>query len=320
MNEFIDELVKQKEYSKELENTLRIILPAMVEYYGEEYEMLICEAISSCYICQCEKNENIYDVVKKYDNMISNENSVVNEGDLKRADGVNLSIPNITYKDGNHRIDSVTRIVALASYAKLDTDFGKSTLIHKLGHLIKSYKNEYTIEGDIITSRSGFIETKEKLSISEDGSIVRSTISEKNVGLEEGINAYDEACILSIINNTEKKFRSYQLESTIIENLINLTGLRKEILESQFIGDTSIFIDKYNEGSDRDLFSELASTMDDSVKATYEALSNIFLYGSDKEEDKLKVQEINDKRRNIANIAYNNILEHNNQVNKGTHL
>lgn len=306
MENFIVQLSQTKGYSDELKSFLLEIIPTMVSYYGEEYEMIIMEALVSSDIYQCNSGETIYDVCKKYSKE-SDESEFVDDAIQKKAVGVYFSEPDIIYTDGGYKLENVRRVVAICNSAKLTEPFGKRTLIHELGHLIKSYNNEFIIEGDRLFERSGIITREYSLSVDEAGNVKRTLIHEKNVGLEEGINSYDEANIYSIYSEQERKYIGYATEAFFAENLSENLGLRKEILESQFVGDIQIIKSKYNNNLQTDEFDSLCMLVDDSVKLEYEMYNNMFLCISDKKEDKDKWESIIESKNQVAISAVENM-------------
>ena len=307
MENFINKLVEAKGYDEELKRALLETIPVMIKHYGEEYEMLILEAISSCDIYQCKFGETMYDVHAKYSKQNIENDVVVKESTLKIASGVHHSEPEIIYTENGYEVVNVARVVAISSQADLSGDFGKRTLIHELGHLVKGYQNEYVIVGDKLFERTGFISREYQLSIDEFGNVQKNLLMEKNVGLEEGLNSYDEATIFSMISGKERKYDGYVPEATIAERLHETLGLKSEIIASQFTGDFSIIKEKYNSASEVDNFDELSMFVEESVKLNYEMHENIFLCISDKEEEKQKWQSIVDARTNAVAKAFNNI-------------
>ncbi len=294
MNEFIDNLVKNKNYSEELARTLKEILPTMIYYYGTEYLNYFCEVLSNSTIHICSDGETIFDFINSVDNNVNNDQSFVQEKELRMASGVCSAVPTISYNDGKYTLDNVSYYVGIAN-CSLESDYGKRTLIHELSHLFKAYKDTFRIDKDICYERSGFIEITSKLSYS-NGNVIQTVIEEKNVGLEEGFNANDEAEIASIMTSSAKENSGYSLEADIADSIDSGLKLKKERLQAQFGANTNQFIDKYNSYSNTDCFKDLSYNVDELVKADYESMANIFLYLSEKEEDKEKIKNINNRK------------------------
>lgn len=86
------------------------------------------------------------------------------------------------------------------------------------------------------------------------------------------------------------------MEADIADSIDSGLKLKKERLQAQFGANTNQFIDKYNSYSNTDCFKDLSYNVDELVKADYESMANIFLYLSEKEEDKEKIKNINNRK------------------------
>ena len=122
--------------------------------------------------------------------------------------------------------------------------------------------------------------------------------------MEEGFNALDDSIITSIITGKDKKFISYRGPSIIADDLL---GYKKERIKAQFIGDIESYKKLYNGSSNEDLFEELSTKLNELVKEEYELQKNIFLYGSDKKDDKELLEAIQTKRSDLVHECRNNI-------------
>ena len=59
MNEYLNNLKAKFNYSEELMTFLAQLIPAMVSYYGQEYQNVILEALYDCEIHFQEKGETL---------------------------------------------------------------------------------------------------------------------------------------------------------------------------------------------------------------------------------------------------------------------
>ena len=66
IEEYIQKLKQTYNYNEELINALLKIIPNMINYYGQEYENIILEAISNCPIYICNNQENIFDIINNF--------------------------------------------------------------------------------------------------------------------------------------------------------------------------------------------------------------------------------------------------------------
>ncbi len=306
MDDLIRRIGKSKGYDDKLCNTLEKIIPAAIMYYGEEYRDLILKVLEETTIYICKSNENVYDILNKKETIEESEEKALDSQDIKISAGASSTIPRISYKDGKFSIDKLERHIVLA-FGDIESEAQIRTLTHEFCHALKSYENSHYIKDDIYYSRSGFIEIFERLSLDENGKVVKTLISEKNVGMEEGFNALDDSIITSIITGKDKKFISYRGPSIIAEEADDLLGYKKERIKAQFIGDIESYKKLYNGSSNEDLFEELSTKLNELVKEEYELQKNIFLYGSDKEDDIKLLEAIQAKRSDLVHECRNNI-------------
>lgn len=306
MNELIREIGKSKGYDDKLCNTLEKIIPAMIMHYGEEYRDLILKVLEETTIYICKSNENVYDILNKKETIEESEEKALDSQDIKISAGASSTIPRISYKDGKFSIDKLERHIVLA-FGDIESEAQIRTLTHEFCHALKSYENSHYIKDDIYYSRSGFIEIFERLSLDENGKVVKTLISEKNVGMEEGFNALDDSIITSIITGEDRKFESYRGPAVIAEEADCLLGYRNERIKAQLTGDIDTYKNIYNGSSSEDLFGEQSKNLDEVVKEEYRLFRNILLYGSDKEEDKKLLEEIQNRRAELVHECRNNI-------------
>lgn len=306
MNELIREIGKSKGYDDKLCNTLEKIIPAMIMHYGEEYRDLIFKVLEEVTITMCKPSENVYEVLNKLETIEESEEKVLDSQDIKISAGASSTISRISCKDGEFSIDKLERHIVLA-FGNIESPAQIRTLAHEFSHALKSYENSHYIKGDVYYSRSGFIEIFERLSLDENGKVVRTLISEKNVGMEEGFNSLDDSIITSIITGEDRKIISYRGPAVIAEEADCLLGYRNERIKAQLTGDIETYKNIYNGSSSEDLFGEQSKNLDEVVKEEYKLQKNIFLYGSDKEEDKKLLEGIQNRRAELVHECRNNI-------------
>jgi len=301
MKEYINKLQQRYNYDENIVNALSIIIPNMVSYYGEEYENTILEAIYNCQIHICKKDENIFDVVDRYSKVKKEGNVKVNEGELKVSSGVYHSEPILKYNETKkeYEIININRIIVLNNNRELTDKSGIATLTHELCHLIKGYVNEYSIEGNTIIAKNGLIR---EVGIIKDNNTIE-VVSEKNVGLEEGINSYDEAMIVSKIYNEEYEPKGYVALRESAKIMIEKLQLKNEVIEC-LLNKKDILQEKYNNNSNKDLFGELNVLLDTYVAKEYERLKSAF--------DHEKIERINLELQELVKQIVTNFGEYKN--------
>ena len=105
-------------------------------------------------------NQNVYSVLSDHDML--DVNDIVGEKELKRASGVYEAKPIIQFDGSKFYVKDVQRLIVMANFS-LDKPYTIATFIHELGHAIKAYHKEFSIEGDILIRRSGLIEERYQL-------------------------------------------------------------------------------------------------------------------------------------------------------------
>lgn len=233
------EMIVQKfEYDIEFSLFLKEVYFELVKYFGNEE--IVFEALFNTKIVSVE---NIYHYMKDND-LLENEDTIVTDSDMKRSSGVCQSLPEISYNNEKnvYQITNIKRSVAVVNL-DLSQTHSKATLIHELCHLIKSYYNEYTIEGNILISHSGLIESHYELSF--DGTKVnKKLIKEVGVGLEEGLTSVDEEEITRSIVDSEYKSSGYGVVNAIARNLLQIPDIREVIISAQIYHNKSEIYDR----------------------------------------------------------------------------
>lgn len=271
MVDYINEIGIKKGYSKSVCQALEKIVPACIMWLGEEYKDLILEVVENTTIYTCSERENIYDALKKVDNV--ENDGIVKEEELRMASGVCSNVPQFSYKDGKFNIDKVERYIMLKK-SDFNSESDLRTFTHEFLHAVKAYKNAEYIKDDIFYSRSGFVESFYKLSVNESGDITKELIKESGVGAEEGANGLDEAEVMSIITGNEKTLEGYKILSVIAEEKDNLLGLKEERIKASLLGDISSYKEKFN-GNGEDIFTPLSHEEDELAKHIYSLYKNM---------------------------------------------
>lgn len=294
----IETIIEKYNYSNEIADILRKAYPEYINYFGKENEPIIYEALLNTPIVICD---NIYDYLKNSD--LLGDIGMVNIGDMKRASGVYQSKPNIIWNENTQsfEIASIRRVVAITSLGLKEPNI----LIHELGHLIKAYYQEYQIEGDILSSRSGLIESKEKIVIEENGTINTRLIEENSVGLEEGLNSILEEVLTKKLYNPEFKITGYGVAKTLAYNFQD-KKIEPLILTAQIRNEKEKLITYLNNRFGELFYSRLETILDEAYRLGLNQIAAIF---KKEEFDKIS-QEIN----KLIIEKYNPMLDEMNEV------
>lgn len=240
-----EDIVRKYNYSRELAEFLKQIYDEFVREFGEDVEPIIYEAFLNTKVVSCD---NIYLYLKSkglLDNQVGD--SLVDERELRMATGVYHSYPILQYNEDKkeYTIVDVVRVVAINNL-DLSKDYIKGALIHELGHMVKAFYKEFSIEGNILTTRSGLIETKEELTY-ENNHVIRRVKGEKSVGLEEGLSAVLERDIARRIVDVDYEIHGYGVVHAVARNFTKKDELKKVILNAQMLKDKDRLIDFFND-------------------------------------------------------------------------
>lgn len=282
--DFKEEIKTKYNYDEELAQTIAMTAESLIDYFGNEYENIILEAIKSCkYIIakpmrQDEhKNwlpsETIYDVMKREGKLEYIENATVTDGDFKRANGVYSSRAIVSEENGQFKLDRVDRIIVLPYYFNHENPSSLGTITHETMHLVKAYVNEYKIEGDMLIERGGLSKNTYKLS-SKDGKVQKTFVSELGVGFEEGINSYDEQKVIRSSYDENFDVHGYAYQRIVGAFIADSVGLAPNIKNAQLSGDISEIKKIFDENMENG-FEAFLMLMDENVKLEYRRFATI---------------------------------------------
>ena len=284
----------QHSYDEYTTNMLLATIPTMIEYYGEQYKDHILSVITEVPIVFVEKPAEMLSAMQAVSqpNVVDiDEQSVASEADVNMASGGYFSEPVLRQINGKFELDGTKRAVVVKKHDK-DVRLTMSTLVHELSHAIKSFNMEYELSSTesgvpILTRRSGLNQEKQMLEF-RDGTIIKTNIYRKSVGLEEGNNSSDEEHIMNKIIGQELnglplevqtlvkacgsevyKTGGYILEKVIAEEL-------KEQLKCDLIKDsiegTHSLEDAFEERIGSGRFDEFGTILDKKTKNFYQSM------------------------------------------------
>ena len=243
-NTFLEGLRKRYDYDDKTIKALSLIMPKLIEYYGKEYENLIMNALSETRIIPCSSKETISTVLRREKNGFS----FCSDIDLKRAESIYAAFVNIDYEEesNSYKISDVKRVIVTNHKFNYDSLKGIEILTHAICHLIKSYKDEFTIFENTITYRSGLSYETRKIIYGEEDLLL---IEEYGQSLEEGFNLLDTEKIVSKICMDEYKSYDFNSIHTVALILKDKYRFEKEINSFEIKGDLEGFRKRFGERS-----------------------------------------------------------------------
>ncbi len=247
-NDYKNELINRWGYSEDLAMDITMAADSLINEYGTEFTEAILEAVMSCkYVIAKEigehnRRETVLDVIKREPAF----KDIQDNHALKDASTAYLSNPNITYTEGIYRVASADRIIVLPSTYNSNNPDSIEKMIISTDRLIKSHLNGFTIDDDILTTRTGLAEKKEKLSVA-NGTISKTLESETGLGLEEGLTNYTALRIMR-----KEYCADFDVQTDTIRDiagvLVDSLALGKIIREAEMTKDSSTlraYMDKY---------------------------------------------------------------------------
>ena len=244
----IAEIKEKFNYSDDLSNILRKILPAMLDDkdISEEERHLFYKMHRHTPIEVIEEGSGItsQDLRKKH---IKAENLKIEgmdggEYSKQEAAGAVVSEPII---NENKQIVGIEQFLYVKSFdtSKILTETQKkyyemfgtgiqvSHLIHELGHAWAAEKQAYVINGDILTERVGAAEIKYKLENLENGKFLKKEISREGLMTEESLNTnLEEKSVAKYLGiSLEEAKKLYKVDGVFVPSAYQ--GLMSEITE-----------------------------------------------------------------------------------------
>ena len=283
-----NKIIEKHGYSEELGDFLKQIYDEFVVEFDSDYECVIFDAFYNAPILSVN---NVYEGMKEHDFIVeSDSDGIVNEGDLRRSSGCYSAKSTERFENGQYVLDDIKRAVFI-NQLDLKKDWQKAVLIHELGHLVKAYIGEYTINGNIKINKSGLIRSVSRI----DGLNDYTLIEEKGVGLEEGLNTALEETVTRKLVDPDYKANTYGVVCAMGNKFLELCG-KEKVYKAQISGNKeeliTYFDEKYGMGS-YEMFENMA---DKAYELALEAFSYIF--------DPPKMNEAFGKVRQIINEEY----------------
>ncbi len=259
---FLNKLKEKYNYDEKIIKALSMIIPSLIEYYGNNYEEIILSAIFNCEIIPCNSHQTISKVLNKRKLTSFVGETIASDIDLRRSESIYVPNVKIIYDENNntYNIDKVDRIIVTSHTFNYDSLKGLEVLTHALCHLVKSYSNELVIEENVLTIRNGIANEKRKI-IYDDNNISLELVSLFGQGLEEGLTLYDVEKIVSLICKDNYRVYDFYSVYTVARVLKDTYKLNSELNDASLLGDFSDFRKKYSD----EILDNISNICDDCV-------------------------------------------------------
>lgn len=293
---YIDKLIKKYSYNNKTVNALKKIVPKLIEYYGEEYEEIILDAIYSCEIIACNSFQTISKIEKEKKLINKKDQNPLKEINLKRNESTYISDVKISYDEmtNTYNIDKISRTIATSHTFNYDSPKGLEVLTYALCKLVKSYHKEYEIDENKLIKRSG-LQKEENSIIKDKEEIYLITNEETGIGLEEGLTIYDTEQIVSLVLKDNYKCYDYDSVYTIAQILKEKFDLLDKINYAEITKDTKELEELCNE------LEKLKTKSDECFNLEHEMFISMYR----EEKDNLAKQINNKLGKDIYNVLIN---------------
>lgn len=286
INEFVSQLKEKYGYSDEMELFLKKAVPAIISYYGEDKKNIIFAALSECEIHIQKENENTEQYLNQYFGLNKKWDIPFLGGAFQHTE---LSINN---NQVNQKKIIYLKTEYLYRYKPFDfNDEEKlSSIVHEICHAVKGY-GKLKIENGRVIDFSGLI--KDYYEYDRKTNSFTNAKSD-NTGLEEALNSYDEASIMTIMTGKFHEFGSYKGMTEVVRELMKHEELAQIIRTSQFSGGT-----EWRDFLGKEDSEYLSQNFEDWVSVLYSSPSELM-------NDKLGLMEkMKTAMNNVAEFAKN---------------
>lgn len=229
LSDYKEKLKKKFEYDEDFAEEIAIMASSLADFYGGAYEDVVYDALLNCKVVKATTRENsvirenVSDVFKR-----ENFNSSIKVDILKNLDRGYFMEPSIESENGTFKLVGVNRIIVLPGYFNSSNPESLGILAKACIELVKSSISSYSIKDNVLTTKTGYVTTKEKLENTSYG-IIRSYISSKGLTLYNGMNCYDQLCLIREMYDSSYDVHGDDytriLSGVILENL----GIKDEL-------------------------------------------------------------------------------------------
>lgn len=316
MEKYIKEIIDQRYDNNFIKEKLYVIIPKIVEYFGENNLNTIIEAIRSIdiYICPFEQ-EMVRFINSKLNLKIDNYyNNYLNRDLVNSSNGISYSITaDVAYDENTKefvnkgRDRKVIFLKDMSKYAYVNKENAKlaeehlfKTLIHEFVRQIKSVLKNNIIRNGKRISRSGVQQSYS--SINMNNNIVSLTfLTESGRGFNEATCEYDTIEIFANIFGYEPQVCAYPLEVNVLKAIIKKDGLLEDIHTNEINGDIpslrNSFDTLFYDGS----FDKIISLFDKIIKTSYK--DNKETYDKLRDDSLKLLSSLNEDKSKITKIA-----------------
>lgn len=240
--DFKSELINTWGYDKAFAENLAVMADSATATYGDIYRPMIFGAVKSCKFVTLKEGDNIKEAVS----IVDKENIV--KGDKPKYETYGSTsvllreTPNISLGEGGYKTSGVNKVAIVGPRFNWDNPESLGNMASVVDSIISNNLRDMSIQGDTLTIKNGLSVRKEKLSVGDAGSIERTFLSEKGIGLESGINSYMAQKIVRENYNSDYEVAGMDHERLAAGYLIDHMGLGDMIKQSRITKDSYVLM------------------------------------------------------------------------------
>lgn len=279
MQNYIEKLKIKYNYDDKTINALTKVIPALIDYYGIEYEDTILKAINDTEIICCNSYQTISKI--KEEQKLTTKTGNTQLKDIE-SEGAYLSNIQIIYNEIQNKYEIIkqNRKIVISHTYNLDSPKGLEVLILNICRTIKAENEEYAVDGNTLIQKEGLSERTYQISMDEEN-INLDLSNEINIGIHIGSLLYDTEQIESIILKDKYDTHKYDYLRLIIRYIKEVFELKETINEEELLKNNT-FKNIYQQ---KEQFEELSNRIDECLNIEHEMI----IYAMNREEkDKLE--------------------------------
>lgn len=279
MQNYIEQLKIKYNYDDKTINALTKVIPALIEYYGIEYEDTILKAINDTEIICCNSYQTISKLKEEQKLTTKTGNTQLKDID---SEGAYISNIQIVYNEIQNKYEIIkqNRKIVISHTYNLDSPKGLEVLILNICRTIKAENEEYVVEGNTLIQKEGLSERTYQISMDEEN-INLDLSSEINIGIHIGSLLYDTEQIESIILKDKYDTHKYDYLRLIIKYIKEVFELKETLNEEELLKNNTF----KNIYQNKEQFEKLSNCIDECLNIEHEMV----IYAMNREEkDKLE--------------------------------
>lgn len=241
LDDFKQQLISKYHYAEYLAETIAIVADTLIDYHGEDYESIICDAVLSCKFIVAQKSkkglcESVREAAVREG--FNPEGPKLRKADERSIESEYIVEHKIQAIGKQYRIDEINRAVVLNAHFDPNNTASLANLATEMEKLVKGYIKGEQIEGNELQVHNGISTKTYKLSGSE-GYATKKLVKSENVALESGMTEYAVLEMMRTYHDDNYDVSGYADPRIVASVLIESFQLRDLLWEAEMTKDLS---------------------------------------------------------------------------------